>query len=300
MYVFLGIIFALCILFFIIGFVRRKCIIKKIRHMDCCQKLCLLNDIARPFGFYYMLNKDTMTSYTDAWQKNFGYHSLYDKSAIQFNMVFDYQPIYFDYRDCTWRIEFWKGQYGINIGGEVGIYKADSVLSPEQYDRELFHSVSENEMLHMSMELYQKGKKCLCISGTHWWLTGFRMGHYCEPEDLSMNISITFPCEEMLNCFTDSLHNIGYSNFDYCINILTVQVTFFFPHCFQYRLNHKCRCRISQWQNRILCKLFIVITKPFTSTHDRMLYLYYFLPFCFRHMLRFKRNRKQHRNRRRS
>ena len=42
--------------------------------------------------------------------------------APRFQMVFDALPVYFDYQKKTWLIEFWKGQYGINTGAEIGIY----------------------------------------------------------------------------------------------------------------------------------------------------------------------------------
>ena len=292
MYLLIGILFAICILFFIINIFRRKCIIRKIRCMDSCEKLYLLNDLAAPFGFSYVPEQDIMTSRLDAWQKDFGYCGLFDKSASRFNMVFDCEPVYFDYDNHTWMIEFWKGQYGINIGGEIGIYKADSILSPMQYDRTLFHGVTDDELLPVSMELNYKGQP-LFICRNHWWLTGFSMGNYCQPEDLAMDVSITFPEEDMLNCFVNSMIRMGYQKCEMCICNLTVSFSFSIPHAWQPRLAHCCRVRFSQCQNRIFCKLYQFITRPFTCTMDRILYLYYFLPVAFRRLLCFKRSRRQ-------
>lgn len=293
MYIRIGILFAICILFFIINFYRRKYIIRKIRCMDFCKKLCLLNDLAAPFGFSYVPEQDIMTSRLDAWQKDFGYCSLYDKSASRFNMVFDCEPIYFNYDNRTWMIEFWKGQYGINLGGEIGIYYTDSIVRPDQYDRTLFHGVSDDELLPISMELNFKGQPMFFIRREHWWLTGFHMGSYCEPEDLVMDISITFPKEDMLQCFVESLQRQGYHECKICVCDLTVSFSFALPHTWQPKLIHRIRCRFSQWQNRIFCKLYKTITRPFTCTMDQILYLYFFLPTAFRHLLCFKRNRKQ-------
>lgn len=293
MYILIGILFAICILFFVINFFRRKCIIRKICSMDFCEKLCLLNKLAEPFGFCYLPFQDIMTSRINPWQKNFGYCSLYDKTASRFNMVFDCEPVYFDYEDRTWMIEFWKGQYGINPGGEIGVYRADNIVSPEQYDRTLFHGVPDNELFPISMGLSYKGKPLFSVCHPHWWLTGFRMGSYCEPEDLVMDISITFPCEGMLQCFVESLRRLGYHECELCICHLTVSFTFSIPHTRQPRFRHGCRVRFSQWENRIFCKIFKFITRPFTCTMDRILYLYFFLPAAFRHLLCFKRNPKQ-------
>lgn len=293
MYIGIGILFAICILFFLLQFFRRKHMIRKVRCMDFCEKLQLLNDLAAPFGFCYVPEEDIITSRTDAWQKNFGYCRLFDKSAAKFNMVLDCEPIYFDYDGTTWMIEFWKGQYGINTGGEIGIYKADTLLPPEQYDRALFHGVSGYELLPISMELNFKGQSLFSICREHWWLTGFRMGCCCEPEDLVMDIAITFPNEAMLQCFVESLMRQGYPACEICICRLTVSFSFTITHTWQPRLIHRCIARFSQWQNRLFCKLYLWITRPFTCTLDRILYLYFFLPFCFRRLLCMKRHRRQ-------
>lgn len=293
MYIQIGIPLAICILFYFIHFFRRKCIIRKVRCMELCQKLCLLNDLVEPFGFTYVPEEDIMTSTLCAWQKDFGYCRLYDKSASRFNMVLDCEPVYFDYNGRTWLIEFWKGQYGINFGGEIGIYKADTILSPEEYDHALFQGVSGYELLPVSMELNFKGQPLFLLHREHWWLTGFRMGYYCEPEDLVMDASITFPNENMLQCFVESLRHLGYSNCEFSICRLRVSLSFSIPHTWQPRLVHPCIARWSQWKNRIFCKLYHFLTRPFTCTMDRILYLYFLLPPAFRHLLSFKRNRRQ-------
>lgn len=293
MYLFIGILFACCILFFIIHFYRRKCIITKICCMNHCEKLDLLNRLAEPFGFCYLPAQDIMTSRLDAWQKDFGYRSLYDKTAPHFNMVFDCEPVYFDYKDHTWLIEFWKGQYGINIGGEIGIYYADSILTSDQYEQADFHGVSDSDFLPISMKLYFKGKQLFSIRQLHWWLTGFCMGNYCEPENLIMDISIAFPNEEMLQSFVKGLENLGYKTSELCMNCLRVSFSFSVPHTKQPRKVYRFQTQISQWGNRFLCKLYVYITKPFTCTIDRILYLYFFLPITFRRMLCFRKNHKQ-------
>lgn len=293
MYIGISLFFVICILFYFIHFFRRKCIIRKIRCMDFCQKLCLLNNLVEPFGFSYVPEEDIMTSTLDAWQKDFGYCSLFDKSASKFSMVLDCEPIYFDYDGHTWMIEFWKGQYGINLGGEIGIYKANTLVPPEQYDRTLFHGVSGYELLPVSMEMNFKGQPAFCLHREHWWLTGFRMGSFCQPEDLVMNISITFPNEDMLQCFVESLNRTGYSNCEFCVCRLTVSLCFSLPHTWQPRQIQRWFTRFAQWHNRIFCRLFQWITRPFTCTMDRILYLYFFLPVLFRHLLCLRRNRKQ-------
>ena len=290
MYLFFGIFFCICRVFFIVNYRRKKCIIRKICGMELCEKVYLLDDLLRPFGFSYCQGQDIITSTTDAWQREFGYCRFFDKSAAYFNMVFDCEPIYFDYQGQTWMIELWKGQYGINTGGEIGIYHADCILSPEQYDRALFHSVSDRQMMNLSMELFFKGKSMFCIRRTHWWLTGFCVGHFCEPGDLTMKVSITFPNSCMLQKFVESLVHAGYADCAVFLCGLTVSFTFAVPCTRQCR--PWLRCRLAQCSNRFFCRLYQYITKPFHCTLDRLLFLYFFLPFTFRRILRFRKCRK--------
>lgn len=293
MYILFGALFTLCLFCFVATFLWREYIISKIRCMDFCEKFCVINKLAKPFGFAYLSEPDIITSRLDAWQKDFGYSALYDRTASHFNMVFDCEPVYFNYNGCTWMIEFWKGQYGINIGAEVGIYKTHSILSPEEYDRTLFHSISDDELLPISMKLYYKGNLLFSTERCHWWLTGFSMGKFCEPQQLWLDTSITFHDEEMLESFVASMKCLGYEKCELRTCDLTISFCFSTPHSDQPRFMHSFRTWLSQRQNKILCKLYILITRPFTETMDRLLYLYYLLPPVFRHILVFKRNRKQ-------
>ena len=172
MYLLFGIFLFLCILFFPFNYCRKKKIIHRICAMNTCEKIEKLNEILEPFGFSYESSQEIITSRQDAWQRQFGYCSLYDKTAPKFGMVFHCEPIYFSYQERTWMIEFWKGQYGINLGCEVGIYCSDTILSPEQYEHTLFHSVPDSQMLPISLSLYHKGSLLFHTSHKHWWLTG--------------------------------------------------------------------------------------------------------------------------------
>ena len=142
MYLFLGIVFLLLLLFFCINLWRRKRIIKKICSMCMLEKCDLLNELIGPFGYSYVSSQDLFTSRIDAWQRGFGYCALYDKAALRFNMIFDCLPVYFDYQGKTWLIEFWKGQYGINTGCEIGVYYADRILQDEEKHIERRSSLS--------------------------------------------------------------------------------------------------------------------------------------------------------------
>ena len=290
MYIGFGLFFLLCIFFFLFQLWRRHRIIKYIRCMDLCQKLCTLNGLLQPFGFSYRSDQDIVTSLRDAWQRSFGYCTLFDRTTSRFHMVFDCEPVYFDYKGRTWRIEFWKGQYGINTGAEIGIYHADQILLPHQYDTAHFHSADDHELLRLGMQLSLQDNSLFSTCQEHWWLTGFRVGQFSRPEDLKLYLSITFPAFLMLQSFLAGLQRSGYQTGSFCVCGLTISICFMAPHAKQYRT---IRAHLSQWSNRLFVSLYRLVTRPFTTTPDRLLYLYYFLPVAFRRTLRLCKNRRK-------
>lgn len=261
--------------------------------MDECEKICLLNHLLESFGFCYIPEQDIITSTLDAWQREYGYGAVFDRTAHHFNMVFDCEPIYFTYQNRTWLIEFWKGQYGINVGSEVGVYYADTILSPDEFAQTIFHSVPDEKLLTLRMELFYRDMRLFSIRRPHWWLTGFYMGTYCEPEDLTIRASVTCTDNCMVQSFVEGLIQAGYHRSDLCICGYTVSFTFSEPYTSQPRKTAPLSTRYSQWKNRLFCRLYLFVTRPFSSTSDKLLYLYDFLPVSFRHMLRFRRNRRQ-------
>lgn len=269
--------------------VRRKRIICKIRCMEPCDKCSLLTELAEPFGYDYHCCCGIFSSTIDAWQKTAGYTWLYDYMAPRFNMVFDALPMYFDYQGKTWLVEFWKGQYGINTGAEIEIYHADKLLKEAEYKTTLFTAADDCEMLPCTLRLYKGNENLAEISQRHWWLTAFLPGCFSKPDSLCLEASICFPDSQMRDAFCEGLCRNGYDMEHIYIHGLTVSLVFDKP-CFEhYGLLTRFHRWFSQCLNRIYCKLYICVTKPFTCTADRILYLYYFLPVIFRRILRLHR-----------
>lgn len=292
MYLLFGIFIVVCLFFLCLQLYRRRSIIQKVRCMDFCEKVRLLNEIMKPFGFEYQTQGEFVATRLDAWQRQFGYRALYDRTAMYFQMVFDCEPIYFYYDGRTYLVELWKGQYGITIGGEVGIYYVNEILTPDQFATALFQSVSNQELFRIKMTFYHRGIKLFDYCKRHWWLGGFRIGEYGEPEDVTMNLSITCPNQEIVLRLVESLLHIGYQACDLSVCDLTVSLWFGTPHGKQPRLSRRLSVAWAQWKNRLFCKLYRLVTKPFTDTLDRLLYLYFFLPIAFRRMLIHRKNRK--------
>ncbi len=312
MYIIMGILLIIAILFLLIFHWKKKRIIKKICAMSMCYKCQLLNELTEPLGYYYDPTQDLFTNYNDAWQKVYGYGEIYDRLAPRFHMIFDSLPLYFDYRGKTWLIEFWKGQYGINAGCEAGIYHADTVIPPSARPLTIFSAAEDSDCPEIDLRLYHKGHFCASLEKSQWWLTLFRMGCFSQPEALCVGVSINFPDYEMRDAFLDALADSGYD-----MNLTKVSCTrvcFVFCQCGHHtcdhsaRKGHTCkRCifrqitcfftmlyrRFVQCVNRLFCLLYCFVTRPFNNTCDKLLYLYYYLPFAFRRMLRLKRFRRK-------
>ena len=293
-FIFLLIALFSCILFY----ARKKKIINKIKCMDQCQKCAVLEELVKPFGYYYHCQCSFFSSALDAWQRKAGYTWFYDYMAPRFKMVFDALPIYFDYQGRTWLIEFWKGQYGINTGAEIGIYHADEIIEEKEYKTTLFECASDEEFLTCSLVLCDGDGDCVQVCQKHWWITAFLTGRFSQPYDLYMKASLTFPNREMQNAFIDGMYRAGYTRQDLILCGLSLTFTFFKSKQTNYNLPTRFWRRFSQWQNRISCKLYLWITKPFQTREDRILCLYYTLPAAFRKLLQLHRfNKRCHKKR---
>lgn len=298
MYLFIGIFFIFALLCLLFNHRRKVKIIKKVRSIPQNEKCHLLNELTMPLGYQYLACSNIFVSTFDAWQRNFGYTHSYDCFAPYFNMVFDSEPVYFDYDNRTWLIELWKGQYGINTGAEIGIYCADTIVPPHKRKKELFHTISNDKIPVFSMNLRRNvnhtEEEIANISMPHWWLAAFRIGCFSRPDNLCADFCINFPECGMLREFADALIRSGY---DACsLQICGSRI------CFPYKTPKAAvSCGfftkpvrwLAQFKNRFFCRLYLIVTRPFCCTPDRLLYLYYYLPFSFRHCLRLRRYKKR-------
>lgn len=273
---------------------RKRRIVKKILSMTLEEKTKLINRLAEPAGYIYEPVQDIFATRQNAPQKLFGYTTFYDLSAPFFNMVFDYETIYFDYNGRTWLIEMWKGQYGINSGCELGIYYADSLVSPDDYKNTLFHAVDEKDMLDISLKLNRKTKdgtypiRLGYLKYHHWWLTIFKIGVFSKPSQLFVNTSIRFKNFPMLYSFLDSFGATMPPDTEYRLNGLNLYFTFCKSRR-KYPWFKKLVRTIALTLCHVYCILFNFITRPFQNTGDKILYIYYYLPFTVRLIFRPKK-----------
>lgn len=281
------------LIFIIILHFKKKVAINKVKSLTSAEKDRILDSIGEPVGYTYSSRQNIFVSRLDAPQKSFGYTTLYDLFAPYFNMVFDYETIYFNYKQRTWLIEMWKGQYGINAGCELGIYYADRILAPNEYDFTLFHAVDSNDMLDISLKLNQcTTKKCSQyrnlghMHNKHWWLTIFNMGTFAKPKELFVNTAITFKDYSMLRSFIESFKETMPDT-----SYKTGGTTAYFTFCQsnrRYPVFKKAVRSLALMACRLYTKWFNYLTRPFITSDDKLLYIYYYLPFIIR--LIFKQN----------
>lgn len=222
-------------------------------------------------GYSYDPLQDIFYSNLDAWQRNFGYCRLYDELAAPMGMIADSEPIYFEYNGKEWLIEFWKGQYDYVTGGEIGVYTDSARLNiPDAFSGTFYRSASNSEHLQISFQLIKNGKTLFTRDGRHWWLTGFKLGEFSEPSELTMDISITFNSIPMRKAFVSGLLNVGYSNTEFKINKKTVSLIFDTPRTPQPITRTPHTDWIIQRKNEYICKKYREITEHYDNIPDKI------------------------------
>lgn len=231
-----------------------------------------LDKILENAGYCYDPNQDVFSTRIDAWQRSMGYTRLYDEGAIISGMIIDCEPIYFEYSNKRWLIEFWKGQYGMTTGCEVGIYNtADYDISiPEFFKGTFYETATDDELLFISYSLLKDGNTLFTRQGKHWWLTGFKLGEFSEPHQLEMDLSITLKDEEMTQAFLGGLLEAGYSEQEIFLTNNTVHLHFDKPKTVQPLARTPATDWVTQRKNEMLCKTYRDITDPYDNLLDKI------------------------------
>jgi hypothetical protein len=231
-----------------------------------------LDEIYGIAGYAYDSKQDIFYSILNPWQRNFGFCRLYDEAAAPLGMIVDCDPIYFDYNGKKWMIEFWKGQYDLPTGGEIGIYNTDgSELNiPGFFNGTFYNCAQDEELLWMSYTLKKNGKVLFARGDRHWWLTGFKLGEFSQPSELTMEITITFKDWAMCTAFIKGLRNAGYSQHEFKRYGNTVRIIFDKPHTTQPATRTKATDAIIQAKNKLLCDLYNEVTKGCVTMEEKL------------------------------
>ena len=258
------------------------------------EKVEEINSGLDDYGFYFEDSEDIISSKMYCWQREMGYCQLYDDLAPSLNMIIDCEPIYFYYDKRRWLIEFWKGQYGMTTGGEVGVYATGKkdVDIPDVFTGTFYESVSDKYLLQMKYILKKNDNQIIEREERHWWLTGFDVGLFSKPEELSLKIEITFPYLDMQRAFIDGLYYAGYKANEIKINGRMVKLVFTSPKTKQPQKYSKFMVGCIQLLNRFYCNLFNWVTKDFTRAIDKIDFLRSYYPILFKLLANDKKAKK--------
>lgn len=282
-------------LFPIIYYIIRKQYAKrKVAKRSVAEKAADLNRDLEPFGFVYDEKQDMIFSGMYPFQRELGYCRLYDEAALTLNMAIHSEPIYFVYQNRRWLLEFWKGQYGMTTGGEIGIYVTDKedISIPGVFEGPFFECVPDEERILMEYVLYRDNKPLLIRRELHWWLTGFEVGSFTSPNRLAMEIRLTFPNRGMLVAFLQGLRDAGYEESSYQVRGNTVQLRFDKPKSKQPYRKVRILYYMVQGLNYLYCGIFNKVTKDFVRTVDKLDYLRFLFPWMYRILTGFVKPKK--------
>jgi len=221
-------------------------------------------------GYAYDAKQNIFYSILDPWQRYLGYCRLYDEAAAPLGMIIDCEPVHFEYRKQKWMIAFWKGQYDLVTGAEIGLYNEGTDLAIFGFKDTFYSCPSLQDLLDMSFVLKKNGKVLFSRKDRHWWLTGFALGEFSEPAELTMDIEITLRDDEMLGSFIEGLKKAGYSTQDLKIKQNTVYLTFDNPRSSQPFTRTETSDRLIQKKNKLLCDKYQEITEPFSDLADKV------------------------------
>ena len=229
-------------------------------------------DSIKQAGFDYDSEQEIFYSIIDAWQHDYGYCRVYDELSAPLSMIFDCEPIYFNYNNKRWLIEFWKGQYGICTGVEVGVYASEKTIYNEIVDNEnvFYDKISAEEFLDISFVVRKNGEVIFKRKDKHWWLTGFILGEFSKPDELSADINITLINEEMRDAFIQGLNYAGYSNEEIKIKENSVEILFDKPKTKQPYTSIKSLNYMMQRRNKYLCNVYNNIARQYKNYDEKI------------------------------
>ena len=222
-----------------------------------------LDKMIESAGYAYDPKQDVFYSRADAWQRKFGYNQFYDEAAAPLGMIIDCEPIRFEYDNRKWLIQMWKGQYGMTMGCEVGVYATRD--SDNFYD-----CVNDEDQLYIAFILRKNRKIVFSREGIHWWLTGFKLGEFSEPDQLTMDVRITLKDRSMCNAFVTELYRMGYAGNKIRVIGTTVWIYYDQPYSPQPLSRTPLTQRIMQIKNKGLCDQYQDITQGYSTTPEKI------------------------------
>ena len=145
-----------------------------------------MNAILNAAGYAYDPDQKIYYSTMNPWHRHFGFGAEFDQIAPYGNMKYTTLKADFEYDGLLWRLQWWKGQYAVLVGAELGVY----TKNPGDNSTTFYECASDEHLLDMSFEFYMTAKdyrngnrRFYREEQAHWWLTGFDFGSTMDLKD---------------------------------------------------------------------------------------------------------------------
>ena len=139
-------------------------------------------------------------TYTNCWQKYFGYNDLYDL-AFYLGTDMKRHKLEFSYEGKDWIFWAWKGDYlNLGAGAELGIYNRLSILGLKTPH----WLAATSHAMKMELRLTYKGYTIINHkpSEKQWWITGFNPYYQnVKANQLKATFKLKFNNSAMFNSF---------------------------------------------------------------------------------------------------
>jgi hypothetical protein len=137
----------------------------------------------------------------------------------------------------------------------------------------------------MSFTFRKKGNLLFSRSGYHWWLTGFKLGEFSKPSELSMDITLDLYDRRMAYTFVNALVKAGYKEEDYSVAGSRVMVHYEKPHSPQPVTRTAFTDFIMLRNNESFCDAYKRLTADYTDTIDKLEVVRKESPGMYNHLL---------------
>ena len=169
-----------------------------------------MNAILNAAGYAYDPNQKIYYSTMNPWHRHFGFGAEFDQIAPYGNMKYTTLKADFEYDGLLWRLQWWKGQYAVLVGAELGVY----TKTPGDNSTTFYECASDEHLLDMSFEFYMTAKdyrngnrRFYREEQAHWWLTGFDFG-YCDSRQIVVVATLKAFDHEMADAIEKSFEKL--------------------------------------------------------------------------------------------
>jgi len=174
-------------------------------------------------GFIFDPYQFTVINQKPVFQFGLGFNNIYDIFPWMVNVWADTVICEFNYGGKDWRIQFWKGGYGVFFatGGEIGVYTKPVNMPVNHYNAPL----TQDDWLYMTYTIYNKGEKLFTRPspylvgdvGPYWWAPGYKILSICTDffnsprSNVVMDATLELKDSRMAAAFIEQLKAKGFS-----------------------------------------------------------------------------------------